>query len=102
MQPDEFESRIDGLTNHQWKLMEVLIKAESEWVTRRHIATTIGKRRLIPYDIGCLKMLEEQELIDIARVQDNTPIGYQVVYRLSAKSVAALKQNNELRENHIA
>jgi hypothetical protein len=102
MQPEEFERRIERLTNHQWKLMEVLIKAEFTWMTRRQIAKEIGKRRLIPYDIGCLKTLQEMQLVDIAKVDDNTPIGYQVVYRTSEQTVTALETINELRENHIA
>lgn len=102
MQPHEFEHRVDQLTNHQWKLLEVLIKADAQWVTRRQIATAIGKRRLIPYDIGCLKMLQEKNLVDIEHVNDNTPIGYQVVYRISTNTAAALKKINELQQNSIA
>jgi hypothetical protein len=102
MKPEEFEDRVERLTNHQWKLMEVLIKADSEWVTRRHIAREIGKRRLIPYDIGCLKLLEENALVNIAKVQDNTPIGYQVVYRISEGTATALAKINEMQQNSIA
>ena len=102
MQPAEFENRVEQLTNHQWKLLEVLIKADAEWVTRRQIAKVIGKRRLIPYDIGCLKMLEENDLIEIARIDDNTPIGYQVVYRVSKNTISVLQQINELQQNSIA
>jgi DNA-binding response OmpR family regulator len=102
MQTHEFEQRIDQLTNHQWKLLEVLIKADSQWVTRRQIATAIGKRRLIPYDIGCLKMLQEKELVDMEHINDNTPIGYQVVYRISVGTATALKQINKIQENSIA
>jgi hypothetical protein len=102
MQPHEFEQRVNQLTNHQWKLLEVLIKADTQWVTRRQIATAIGKRRLIPYDIGCLKMLQEKTLVDIEHINDNTPIGYQVVYRISAQTADALKQINALQKNSIA
>lgn len=97
MQPTELEQRVSKLTNHQWKLLEVLIKAGGEWVTRRHIANTIGKRRLIPYDIGCLQLLEERELVDIEHVHDDTPIGYQVVYRISESVLEALEQLNNQR-----
>jgi hypothetical protein len=102
MQPEEFAQQVNELTNHQWKLLEVLIKANATWVTRRQIAQTIGKRRLIPYDIDCLQMLEDRELVNIQKVQDDTPIGYQVVYRASDQTLAALEQINALKENSIA
>jgi len=102
MQPEEFAERVNRLTNHQWKLLEVLIKANVNWATRRQIAHAIGKRRLIPYDINCLQTLEEKELINIERIHDDTPIGYQVVYRISDKTHEALEQINQLRENSIA
>jgi hypothetical protein len=101
MQPDEFAKQVNGLTNHQWKLLEVLIKSNTQWVSRRHIAHAIGKRRLIPYDIDCLQMLEERNLIHIERVHDDTPIGYQVVYRASDDTLAALEQINRLKENSV-
>jgi len=103
MQPDEFAKQVNELTNHQWKLLEVLIKENDDWVNRRRIAQIIGKRRLIPYDIDCLLLLEERELVDIRKVQDDTPIGYQVVYRASEQTLAALEQINEIkvRENRI-
>jgi hypothetical protein len=102
MQPEEFSQRVSDLTNHQWKLLEVLIQAGNEWVTRRQIAHTIGKRRLIPYDIGCLEALEEQELVNIDRVADTTPIGFQVVYRVSDKTTAAHKQIHLMKHNDEA
>ncbi len=97
MQPSEFAQRVNQLTNHQWKLLEVLIGASGEWVNRRHIADHIGKRRLIPYDIACLQTLESHELINVQRVHDDTPIGYQVVYRASDKTVSALAQLQTIR-----
>ncbi len=101
MHPDEFAKQVNKLTNHQWKLLEVLIKANAQWVSRRYIAQAIGKRRLIPYDIDCLQMLQEHELAEIERVHDDTPIGYQVVYRASDQTLAALEQINQLREDSI-
>lgn len=98
MQPDEFAARVNRLTNHQWKLLEVLIQANMKWVTRRQIANTIGKRRLIPYDIDCLKTLEEFELVNIEQVHDDTPIGYQVVYRVSEQTMSVLEEIHRLRQ----
>lgn len=94
MQPEEFAKRVNKLTNHQWKLLEVLIKVNGDWITRRKIAGEIGKRRLIPYDMSCLQVLEEKQLVDIQHVQDNTPIGYQVMYRASNQTMVALTQIN--------
>lgn len=102
MKPEEFAQQVNTLTNHQWKLLEVLIKAQGKWVSRREIAQQIGKRRLIPYDINCLQQLEERLLIVIQHIHDDTPIGYQVVYRASDETLGALKEINELRENSIA
>lgn len=101
MQPEEFAKQVNELTNHQWKLLEVLIKSNATWVSRRQIAQAIGKRRLIPYDIDCLQLLEERELVDIQRVHDDTPIGYQVVYKASDQTLAALDQINRIKENSI-
>ena len=97
MQPNEFAKQVNELTNHQWKLLEVLIKANAQWVNRRRIAESIGKRRLIPYDIDCLKLLEKRSLVNIKKVDDNTPIGYQVVYRASAQTLAAIEQINTIK-----
>lgn len=97
MDPEEFALRVNRLTNHQWKLLEVIIGANG-WLKRRHIANQIGKRRLIPYDIDCLKILEELELIYIRQIQDPTPIGYQVVYRVSDKTLEALEQIQAVRQ----
>lgn len=97
MQPNEFAKQVNELTNHQWKLLEVLIKANARWITRRQIAQVIGKRRLIPYDIDCLRLLQERSLVDMKKIDDNTPIGYQVVYRASAQTLAALEQINAIK-----
>ncbi|MFZ4816478.1 MAG: hypothetical protein ACOYL5_18220 [Phototrophicaceae bacterium] len=98
MQPEEFVYQINRLTNHQWRLLEVLIKANNGWVSRRQIAKGIDKRRLIPYDISCLQALHEGQLIDIEHIQDDTPIGYQVVYRISQQALVAIEQLNQLRQ----
>lgn len=98
MQPSEFTAHVNQLTNHQWKLLESLIKANGQWLTRRQIATDIGKRRLIPYDMGCLKQLEERQLIEIAQILDPTPIGFQVVYRVTDAVLEAIRHINETDE----
>lgn len=92
MTPTEFTAHVSKLTEHQWRILEVLIQTHDQWNSRRQIANAIGKKRLIPYDIGCLQALVNMNLIDIQHVHDDTPIGYQVMYRISQQTVSALTQ----------
>lgn len=88
----EFSTHVSQLTEHQWKILELLIQTHDQWNSRRQIAKAIGKKRLIPYDIGCLQALVNMNLIDIQHIHDDTPIGYQVVYRISEGTVSALME----------
>jgi hypothetical protein len=61
--------------------MNILRSADGEWVTRSDIARALEKRKLSPYDIAMLEILQEKGLIEIQHRDNRTPIGYECVYR---------------------
>jgi Fe2+ or Zn2+ uptake regulation protein len=68
------------LTEQAQKLLEILQAAKNPWMNRKDIAKAIGKRRLTPYDIALLELLQAQGLVEIQSRANGTPIGYEWVY----------------------
>lgn len=68
------------LTEQAQKLLEILQKTGAEWMNRKDIAKAIGKRRLTPYDIALLELLQDKGLVEIQSRPNGTPIGYEWVY----------------------
>ncbi len=69
------------LTEQAHKLLEILRTTGAEWKNRKDIARAIGKRRLTPYDIALLELLQEKGMVEIQSRNNGTPIGYEWVYR---------------------
>lgn len=63
MNIDQFDTHLQKLTPHQFKILQLLYDANGEWLTRAKIAKWLGKRRLTPYDINCLIALAEQNIL---------------------------------------
>lgn len=68
------------LTEQAQKLLEALQDNRSPWKNRKEIARAIGKRRLTPYDIALLELLQNRGLVEIKSRPNGTPIGYEWVY----------------------
>ncbi|MEZ4670822.1 MAG: hypothetical protein R3E39_23195 [Anaerolineae bacterium] len=72
---------VSRLTEQAQRLLEILQSARQPIMNRRDIAKAIGKRRLTPYDIALLELLQERGLIEITSRPNATPIGYEWVYQ---------------------
>lgn len=79
MNLDVLDEKLNKLTKHQLKIIQALYDAGSEWLTRSRLARAIGKKRLTPYDIECLKQLAETELI-LIDTQPTTAPGSDFAY----------------------
>jgi hypothetical protein len=82
-------SPVSRLTDQAQKLLEILRATGQDWMNRKDIARAIGKRRLTPYDIALLELLQEKGLVEIQSRENGTPIGYEWVYH--ARADGALK-----------
>jgi hypothetical protein len=79
------------LTEQAQKLLEILRNDRVQWMNRKEIARAIGKRRLTPYDIALLELLQDRGLVEIQSRPNGTPIGYEWVYH--AKPEAVVEQS---------
>ena len=77
---------VSRLTEQAHKLLEILRATEIMWMNRKDIARAIGKRRLTPYDIALLELLQDKGLVEIKPRANGTPIGYEWVYHAPAES----------------
>lgn len=75
------EKSTSRLGKHTDLLLEILKAAEGEWLTRSDIARALEKRKLSPYDIAMLEILQEKGVVEIQHRDNRTPIGYEFVYR---------------------
>jgi hypothetical protein len=72
------------ITDQALKLLEALKSKPGQWFKRKEIALAVGKRRLTPYDIELLQRLCDEELIEIGKRPNPTPIGFEYAYRALA------------------
>ncbi|MGQ9887295.1 MAG: hypothetical protein ACUVSX_02280 [Aggregatilineales bacterium] len=80
---DRSTSRLDQKTD---LLLSVLKESPGEWLTRSDIARALDKRKLSPYDIAMLEILQAKGLIEIQHRSNRTPIGYEFVYRTTDRA----------------
>ncbi len=80
---DRSTSRLDQKTD---LLLSVLRESPGEWLTRSDIARALDKRKLSPYDIAMLEILQDKGLIEIQHRDNRTPIGYEFVYRTTDRA----------------
>jgi hypothetical protein len=69
------------ITDQALKLLEVLRDRPNRWLKRKEIALALGKRRLTPYDIELLQRLCDEDLAEIGKRPNPTPIGFEYAYR---------------------
>ena len=67
------------LTPHQIKILEVLYNANGGWLSRAETARELGKKRMTPYDIKCLSLLSDKQLI-VTSTRPSTAPGSDFAY----------------------
>ena len=75
----QLDTYLANLTPHQMKIVQVMYDADGEWLTRAMVAKRLGKRRLTPYDINCLTMLSQKNILAIS-TQPTTAPGSEFAY----------------------
>lgn len=95
----EIDEHISELTPHQLKIVQAVYDGGGEWLTRAKVAKALGKRRLTPYDINCLKMLAEKGIV-IESTQPTTAPGsdFAYVYHMPDDIAETLQEWSEIRE----
>jgi hypothetical protein len=63
------------------KILNVLRGEQDKWHNRRDIAKKLGKNQLNPYDIAVLQMLGMQGQVETDQRENNSPVGWEWVYR---------------------
>ena len=69
----EIDAHMQELTPHQMKIVEAVYDAGETWLTRSKVARGLGKKRLTPYDIDCLKLLTERGIIETSTQPTTAP-----------------------------
>lgn len=102
MNLQELDSHLQGLTPHQLKLLQAVYNAGDEWLTRAQTARAIGKRRLTPYDIDCLRLLSDKHIIEIGTRPTNAPgSDFAYVYHMPDDIALLLQEWSEQREQEL-
>lgn len=73
MNINQLNTELQKFTPHQFKILQLLYDVNGEWLTRAKIAKGLGKRRLTPYDINCLTMLTEQNILAVSTQPTTAP-----------------------------
>lgn len=95
-------SHLQGLTAHQLRILQIVYDSGGTWLTRAKVAKALGKRRLTPYDINCLKMLVERGIIEEGTQETTAPgSDFAYVYHMSDHIAALVQQWSELREQEL-
>ena len=68
------------------RIVAALKTQPTTWFTRRDIARALGKRQLSPYHLTLLEKLKNKGLIEVSHRPNETPIGYEWLYRVSSKA----------------
>lgn len=93
MRAYEFEEQLTMLTEHQKKILEIIYLSGDQWLGRSEIAQAMHKRRLNPYDMECLNLLEERGLILSSKRPSRAPhIEYAHIYRVSETALHGITQ----------
>ena len=95
----EIDEHIQELTPHQLKIIQAVYDGSGDWMTRAKVAKALGKKRLTPYDINCLKMLAEKGIV-IESTQPTTAPGsdFAYVYHMTDEIATMLQAWSEMRE----
>lgn len=95
----ELDAHMQNMTPHQLKIIQVMYDSEGDWLTRSKVAKLLGKRRLTPYDINCLKMLTDVGIINTSTRPTTAPgSDFAYIYSMVDEQAHALQEWSEWRE----
>lgn len=97
----QLDAYLGNLTPHQFKIMQVMYDAGDEWLSRAMIAKRLKKRRLTPYDINCLTMLAEKNILQISTKPTTAPgSDFAYVYTMPDEIADLIQQWTEIRDQN--
>lgn len=98
----EISTHMKEMTTHQLRVVQIMYDGGNKWQTRAKVAKALGKRRLTPYDINCLEMLADKEIIEKG-TQDTTAPGsdFAYVYHMTDQIAVLIQQWAEMREQQL-
>jgi hypothetical protein len=99
MELHEIDEHMQALTPHQLKIIQAVYDGNGNWLTRAKVAKALGKRRLTPYDINCLKMLAEKGIV-VESTQPTAAPGsdFAYVYHMTDDIALLLQTWSEMQE----
>jgi len=97
----QLDAYLGNLTPHQFKIMQVMYDAGDEWLSRAMIAKRLKKRRLTPYDINCLTMLSEKNILEISTKPTTAPgSDFAYIYKMPDEIAHLIQQWTEIRDQN--
>jgi hypothetical protein len=95
----EIDIHLQDLTPHQLKIVQAVYDGGGNWLTRARVAKALGKRRLTPYDINCLKMLTERGIIIMSTQPTDAPgSDFAYIYHMPDEIADILQEWSDMRE----
>lgn len=95
----ELDEHMQELTPHQLKIVQAVYDAGGTWLTRSKVAKALGKKRLTPYDINCLKLLTDMELIETSTQPTTAPGSeFAYIYHMPDSVADVLQTWSDMRE----
>lgn len=98
----DMDALLNQMTPHMLRLLQAMYDAGGRWMTRANVAKAIGKKRLTPYDINCLKALADKGLL-AESTQETTAPGsdFAYVYTMTDQVAEMLAEWWEIRETQV-
>jgi predicted transcriptional regulator len=102
MDLQEISNYLGGLTAHQLRILQIVYDSGGTWLTRAKVAKALGKRRLTPYDINCLKMLAERGIIEEGTQETTAPgSDFAYVYHMPDHIAVLVQKWSEIRAEQM-
>jgi hypothetical protein len=99
----QLDAYLGNLTPHQFKIMQVMYDAGDEWLSRAMVAKRLNKRRLTPYDINCLTMLSEKNILEISTKPTTAPgSDFAYIYKMPDETAELIQEWTEIRDQNQA
>lgn len=93
MNLQQMDTIMQQLTAHQRKIAQVVYDGGGQWLARAQVARALGKKRLTPYDINCLKLLTEKHIIQMDTRPTTAPgSDFAYIYHMSDDVANVLQQ----------
>lgn len=93
---------LQELTPHQLRVLQIVYDGGGRWLTRAKVAKALGKRRLTPYDINCLKLLSDRGIIEEGQQETSAPgSDFAYCYNMPDDVASLVQQWSEMRARHI-